>query len=113
MLEPIIKKKEIILFRKDILRAETRKAIRRGEIKVPDICEDCKGEGFKLDCHHNDDNNPYDVSFLCGRCHQKRHNDGGREMATIPRAKCKKCGHEWLPRIKKPEKCPRCKSSDW
>jgi len=27
--------------------------------------------------------------------------------------KCKKCGHEWLPRVKKPKECPECKSRSW
>ena len=28
--------------------------------------------------------------------------------------KCKKCEHEWLPRIEeKPKQCPRCKSYNW
>lgn len=24
--------------------------------------------------------------------------------------KCKKCGHEWQPRIKNPKTCPKCKN---
>jgi predicted Zn-ribbon and HTH transcriptional regulator len=24
--------------------------------------------------------------------------------------KCKKCKHEWMPRVKKPKECPRCKA---
>jgi DNA-directed RNA polymerase subunit RPC12/RpoP len=27
--------------------------------------------------------------------------------------KCKKCGHEWVPRISKPKACPRCNSRTW
>ena len=27
--------------------------------------------------------------------------------------KCLRCGFDWLPRIKKPRACPRCKSYDY
>lgn len=27
--------------------------------------------------------------------------------------KCKKCGHEWVARVKKPVQCPRCKTYKW
>jgi len=27
--------------------------------------------------------------------------------------KCLRCGHEWIPRVKKPKVCPRCKLFDW
>lgn len=23
---------------------------------------------------------------------------------------CKKCGHQWLPRVEKPIECPKCKA---
>jgi len=26
---------------------------------------------------------------------------------------CKKCKHEWIPRVVEPMECPRCKSRDW
>ena len=26
---------------------------------------------------------------------------------------CKKCGHEWVSRTKKPKSCPACKSYAW
>jgi predicted Zn-ribbon and HTH transcriptional regulator len=28
---------------------------------------------------------------------------------TVKMVKCPKCGHEWIPRIKHPRECPRCK----
>jgi len=27
--------------------------------------------------------------------------------------KCIKCGKEWVPRVERPEVCPRCKSYEW
>ena len=27
--------------------------------------------------------------------------------------KCEKCEYEWIPRMKDPKTCPRCKSYDW
>jgi len=35
-------------------------------------------------------------------------------MINITKLKCKKCGHEWLPRTAQdPRECPKCKSRDW
>ncbi len=98
--------------RKDILRYETRREISKGNIKVPDACEDC-GAVTKLDCHHREYNDPFDVVFLCTNCHEKRHTRGGIEIVTVPQATCDKCGHVWTPRVVKPVACPRCKRSDW
>lgn len=27
--------------------------------------------------------------------------------------RCKKCKHEWLPRVNDPIECPNCKTRDW
>lgn len=27
----------------------------------------------------------------------------------MKKMKCKNCGHTWLPRVEKPQECPRCK----
>lgn len=26
---------------------------------------------------------------------------------------CRVCGHEWLQRVQKPQKCPKCTSRNW
>jgi len=26
----------------------------------------------------------------------------------LPKLKCEKCGHEWIPRVENPLKCPKC-----
>ena len=31
----------------------------------------------------------------------------------IPTRTCKKCGHEWIPRVPNPQRCPKCLSYDW
>jgi len=31
----------------------------------------------------------------------------------MEKKKCRQCGKEWLPRVEKPEQCPRCKRYDW
>jgi rubrerythrin len=31
-----------------------------------------------------------------------------KPVMSLPRYKCKKCGHEWIPRTNEPMVCPRC-----
>ena len=31
----------------------------------------------------------------------------------LPTKKYEKCGHEWIPRVPKPQYCPKCLSYDW
>lgn len=31
----------------------------------------------------------------------------------LQKIKCAKCGYEWVPRVKRPVKCPRCQTFDW
>lgn len=28
----------------------------------------------------------------------------------MEKVKCKKCKHEWIPRVDKPKQCPKCKN---
>lgn len=35
------------------------------------------------------------------------------DMARIPILTCKRCGHEWVPRISSPAVCPKCHSPYW
>ena len=97
---------------KNVVRYQTQKAIKKGIIKVPIICDEC-GEDEKLDCHHNDYNDPLDVSFLCTPCHYKKHRRSGINWVSMPLATCGKCNYEWHPRVESPVSCPRCKRSDW
>ena len=97
---------------RDIIRNSTKKAIRNGTITVPDICDDCKTRS-KVQCHHNNYDDAFDISFLCSICHDKRHLRGGMKLVKVQRATCGKCGHEWQPRVEKPVACPRCKNNKW
>jgi predicted Zn-ribbon and HTH transcriptional regulator len=96
------------------IRAETQKLIRAGKIIRPETCEQCGGK-FILHCHHNDYEDPMDVSFLCSPCHYKKHSGErkGISWKRIEIATCMKCGHEWAPRVKNPVLCPRCKNPNW
>jgi len=29
-------------------------------------------------------------------------------MRALLKMRCEKCGHEWIPRVENPLKCPRC-----
>jgi len=31
----------------------------------------------------------------------------------VDKVKCTKCNYSWLPRVKKPVECPKCKRRDW
>ena len=32
---------------------------------------------------------------------------------NIQKLKCKRCGHEWIPKKEEIRQCPKCKSSWW
>ncbi len=34
-------------------------------------------------------------------------------MGPLEQLQCKKCGHQWVPRVSNPRRCPRCLSYDW
>lgn len=34
-------------------------------------------------------------------------------MNDFNRYECKQCGHEWIPRVKRPIACPKCHSFEW
>ncbi len=43
-----------------------------------------------------------------------RYNEEKKEREMIDMLKCKRCGHEWIPRsINKPKACPGCNSRVW
>lgn len=51
---------------------EFRKAIDRGEIVRPSVCDDC-GKRTKVEGHHPDYAQPLVVSWFCKRCHENAH----------------------------------------
>lgn len=57
---------------KDIAHQAITKALRTGELQRPDNCATC-GKFCKPYAHHEDDDKPLDVKWLCSRCHADRH----------------------------------------
>ena len=53
-------------------RCKSQNAIKRGRIKPPSRCSDCN-KRTKLDGHHEDYSKPLDLTWLCKKCHSKRH----------------------------------------
>jgi formylmethanofuran dehydrogenase subunit E len=49
-----------------------RYAINTGKLIKPNKCEKC-GEEKKVAAHHNDYTKPYDIMWLCSKCHKKLH----------------------------------------
>lgn len=47
-------------------------AIRSGELIKPKNCESCNAEG-KIHGHHDDYSKPYEVRWLCVKCHTQWH----------------------------------------
>ena len=54
-------------------RKITIKAIRTGEIKRPDICQNCGEICKRMNSHHADYLKPLDIVWLCHACHRKIH----------------------------------------
>lgn len=51
------------------------KAVRRGELSRPKICFKCDSP-CKPEAHHNDHSKPFEVLWLCKRCHENQHHAG-------------------------------------
>lgn len=61
--------------RKDAKRGAHRTIahlIKRGVIKRPERCQECK-RPCRAHAHHDDYNKPREVRFLCPRCHRRWH----------------------------------------
>lgn len=58
---------------KDKARSLLTTAVYRGKIEKPTSCSDCGVTGQRIDGHHADYSKPFDVEWLCTRCHGKRH----------------------------------------
>jgi len=52
-------------------RDAIKRAVKRGDIIRPEVCDDCGLPG-KIEAHHADYFKPLEVEFLCLRCHGLR-----------------------------------------
>lgn len=57
-------------------------AIRYGKIVRPTICSRCGAEG-KIEGHHEDYSKPYDVLWLCSKCHHDLHAEKRRKQKEV------------------------------
>lgn len=57
----------------DQARQKLKDAVKSGKIIRPSTCSDCGDPGRRIDAHHPDYARPYDVEWLCTRCHGVRH----------------------------------------
>lgn len=48
-------------------------AIKKGKLKKPRICSNCKHKVKYIFAHHKDYKKPLEVEWLCGRCHYEIH----------------------------------------
>lgn len=54
-------------------RRRLHAAINRGVIVRPTQCSDCGTSDRPIQAHHEDYNQPFNVKWLCSRCHGERH----------------------------------------
>ena len=52
-----------------------RKAVYEGRIIKPDICENCMKKSVRIEGHHEDYSLPYNVKWLCVKCHRNLHKE--------------------------------------
>jgi hypothetical protein len=60
---------------RDGAQRKLQKAVAAGRVKKPTQCQRCKRRTAKaqLQGHHHDYRKPFDVDWLCQRCHVKEH----------------------------------------
>ena len=54
-------------------RRATKKAIRRGTLVRPRICDACGKPHRRIEAHHRDYSKRFEIDWLCPSCHAKRH----------------------------------------
>ena len=72
MLEEYRKESWQRLAKKVLAYRLVEEALRNRELVRPDICEDCKTSGVKIQGHHEDYSKPLDINWVCVKCHRKR-----------------------------------------
>lgn len=61
---------------KYVARYKASNAIKLKKIIPPANCQDCHKKGG-VEAHHEDYTKPFDLVFLCKKCHNKRHRKAG------------------------------------
>jgi hypothetical protein len=56
-----------------IARFRLRDAVKSGTVAKPSACMLCGANGGRIDGHHHDYSRPFDVVWLCTRCHGAQH----------------------------------------
>ncbi len=65
---------ELVSYKKRrYIRLLCAKAIKNGTLVRPSVCDACKQESAAIDAHHIDYGRPYDIMWLCKRCHGAAH----------------------------------------
>ena len=48
-------------------------ALKKGKLVKPDACEKCGASDIEIQGHHADYSKPYEVTWLCLKCHRAQH----------------------------------------
>lgn len=77
-----------LTYRRDAVASKLRAAVKGGAVSKPSVCERCGREpkSTELHGHHEDYTKPYEVWWLCIRCHAAVHNKNGDEWTEARRA---------------------------
>ncbi len=77
---------------KQTCRNQSMVALKKGIIIKPACCPECGGD-TRLYMHHDDYNKPFDIRWMCPKCHHKHHKENisppapvhvGRELRAKP-----------------------------
>lgn len=52
-------------------RSKVAWAVRTGKLVRPESCSSCSNMGKRIEAHHEDYSRPYDVVWLCPKCHRR------------------------------------------
>src|SRR5574337_576254 len=66
------------------LRSAIAGAVRRGDITKASTCSAC-GNWGRLEGHHEDYSKPFELRWLCPRCHRAEHGRGTVNQSTAKR----------------------------
>lgn len=69
-------------YERDLAHQAISRALKRGVLRRPQICEVCD-KACKPYAHHEDDDKPLDVVWLCSQCHANRHKQMRQELRVM------------------------------